>query len=170
MHRVQRARALWLKSAADSYELWVARELAKLDLLWRETWEQWERSKRDKKQKSVRESAGPQETITTTQTHTGNPALIEKLIRIHERVCALKGLDAPRRKEILARADGPPISAEQFTDDELAAIVAGVDPASLGGGGYIDATSRPADDAGLHPIHVPEIWGQLSPPSSSGIP
>ncbi len=195
-HRLDRARELWLKNAADSYELWVARELARLELLWRETWQQWERSKPDKRQKSATESSVPKESIATTERRTGNPAWIDKLIRIHARICALKGLDAPKRREIIARPDGAPISTEQFTDDELAviiaggpawadgspvtaeqitddelaAIVAGYHPAPPGGGGYVDATSSPEEDAELHPIHVPELSGQPSPPSSSGVP
>ena len=40
-------------------------------------------------------------------------------------ICALKGLDAPKRREIIAWLYGSPISTEQFTDDELAVIIAG---------------------------------------------
>ena len=154
------------------------------------------RSKPDKRQKSATESSVPKESIATTERRTGNPAWIDKLIRIHARIAALKGLDAPKRREIIARPDGAPISTEQFTDDELAviiaggpawadgspvtaeqitddelaAIVAGYHPAPPGGGGYVDATSSPEEDAELHPIHVPELSGQPSPPSSSGVP
>ena len=71
------------QNAADSYETVGRPRVRELELLSRETWQQWERSKPDKRQKSATESSVPKESIATTERRTGNPAWIDKLIRIH---------------------------------------------------------------------------------------
>jgi hypothetical protein len=90
-------RERWLKSSLRDFDELRSEQLAKLDLMELQTWEQWARSCADYSKKTT--GTGPQGPIDKTETgsQSGDPRYINVLLSIIERRCKLLGLDAPQK-------------------------------------------------------------------------
>ncbi len=75
----------WESDALQDYTQHIAQELQRLDLIMSTAWEAWETSKGEN---------GDQ---------PGNPSFLNIVLKAHERVCVLRGLDASHKIEINAR-------------------------------------------------------------------
>ena len=93
-------RKQWMQDAAQTYDAYVARELARIDNLERENWEQYEASKKPTKREvrkgTIRPNQQPEEieqTITTEQ-RTGDPRYLSGVQWCIEQRCKILGLYA----------------------------------------------------------------------------
>ncbi len=78
------------------------REIAMLDEVEREAWEQWHRSTEDAETVTASGGDGKKKSAITTKREgqSGNPALLEKIIKCSERRSKLLGLDAPQQFDV----------------------------------------------------------------------
>lgn len=101
---IKRVQKMWRDSAIRDFDKQRERELAKIDLLELEAWEQWERSKQDFVSKIGKrrdnEKGETKEQSIKTEERTGNIAYWNAIMRCIERRCAMLGLDAPQRHEV----------------------------------------------------------------------
>lgn len=90
--------AEWQARAAAATDEIKAAELAKLDALEREAWEEWERSKKDWAKRSVK-TGGPngKETKAESGGQCGDPRYLNVILGIHERRARLLGIEAPTK-------------------------------------------------------------------------
>jgi hypothetical protein len=98
----------WRDNTSMSLDAHKANELARIDLLEREYWEQYELSKKDYKSKTVKKSFDDSklnELIIKTEERTGNPAYLQGIERCIKLRMDLLGLYAPKevRIEIMSR-------------------------------------------------------------------
>lgn len=129
----------WKAAMVQQFAEARADEIARLDRIEREAWAEWERSKtvreRSKTSKRSKAAAGkgrqPADAESTAELTRenllGDARYLERIGWCIDRRIKLLGLDAPERHEHSGPA-GRPIeirTADQFSDDELAAIAAG---------------------------------------------
>lgn len=90
-------RAQWRKSALIDFDAVKQEQLAKLDMMEVQTWDQWLRSCEDYQKHTT--GKGTQGPIDKTETggQTGDPRYMNVLLSIIERRCKLLGLDAPQK-------------------------------------------------------------------------
>lgn len=90
-------RQIWLKSALQDFDAKRAEEVARIDRVEMEAWEQYERSKEDLIVQ--RQGAGAQGTWAETETtqRTGAAKYLDIVLRCIDRRIKIFGLDAPER-------------------------------------------------------------------------
>jgi len=109
----------WLEASQKDISTIKAEEIAELDALKDDVYEQWERSK-EKAQTTISGSTDKGSfTSDKEETRTGDPAYINNLIKISERKAKLLGLDTPIKQEVSLSQFAPEKPLEQMTDDEL---------------------------------------------------
>ncbi|MFA7662846.1 MAG: hypothetical protein WCX88_02925 [Patescibacteria group bacterium] len=121
---IQEAREEANARAADAVEDLIRQELAQLWLLRRKLWVEFERSCEDRvrlETESVETEANdaegqviatkPVKSKTVREGQAGDAAIAGKLIEVHRRICELRGLDAPNRREV-SGPNGKPIGVE----------------------------------------------------------
>ncbi len=176
--RIQRGKAAYLEHAGRDYGLWVAEELAVAKMMFAEAFQAWRRSTLPVEKTRVTEDSDGTKRMAEREGQAGDPSLLAECRHWHERVCALKGLDAPKRSEF-SGPSGQPIALEairpdnlhEFSEPELVAFISEVRDILFGdGGGVVVSASSTEEDAGFHQVHVPGLQGELSPPDSSGTP
>ena len=108
-------RKRWRASAVRDFDESIAIELAKIELIEKELWEQWEKSKlprHTKRNESGRSEKGAiAKKVTIEQNQCGDPRFLEGVMRCVERRCALLGLDAELKYQDLTIAIGKVIQA-----------------------------------------------------------
>jgi hypothetical protein len=175
--RIQRGKAAWLERSADSHGAWVAQELARLEMLFSEAFAAWKRSMEPAERTRVTQDADGTSKMAEREGQCGDSSLLAECRALHERICALKGLDAPKRSELRTGPTGEP-SPIEMTNEQLVLVIteakqilAEEDSAATAANSQrvIDAAFGPAEDAGLHRVHVSSIPGGAPPPSSSGL-
>lgn len=94
---LREVRAQWRKSALVNFDAAKQEQLAKLDMMEAQTWEQWLRSCDDYEKHT--KGIGAQGPINKVETggQTGDPRYMNVLLSIIERRCKLLGLDAPTK-------------------------------------------------------------------------
>ncbi|MDO6747189.1 hypothetical protein [Gilvimarinus sp. 1_MG-2023] len=94
---LREVRAQWRKSALIDFDAAKQEQLAKLDMMECQVWDQWLRSCEDYKKHTT--GKGAQGPIDKTETggQTGDPRYMNVLLSIIERRCKLLGLDAPTK-------------------------------------------------------------------------
>lgn len=86
-----KAREEWLANAAETVELIIAKELARIDAVERAAWVGWNRSLRT----SLSTSDGPHGVTTTRQKQNGDPRFLVVIQKCTEQRAKLLGLDRP---------------------------------------------------------------------------
>ncbi|MDO6466793.1 hypothetical protein [Neptunomonas phycophila] len=91
----------WIKSAIRDFDQIRAEQLAKLDLIESQLWEQWQRScetiiKTRKEKREATKFPGTNNTIEKIE-QSGDPRYMMGILNIIERRCKLMGLDAPTK-------------------------------------------------------------------------
>lgn len=109
------------------------RELAVCDEVEREAWEQWYRSTKDARSRIEAETKDGTFVTKRVEGQSGNPALLDKVLKAAERRAKLLGLDAPQRID-LKKDDDAWDSLQGKTPEEWTAEIrerlnAGVDAA-----------------------------------------
>jgi predicted transcriptional regulator len=100
---LQEIRRKWRESAIRDFDEAKAIELAKIDLLEAEYWQQWEKSKQPKR--SQKHEEGDRTKVTVTEENRcGNPAYLNGVLACIERRCKLLGLDAEVKYQDLSIA------------------------------------------------------------------
>ena len=94
-------REQWKKSAIRDFDEVKAEQLAKLDRMECEVWEQWRRSCEDYEKRVVEDRTATQFPGTNERTETGgqygDPRYMNTLVSIIEQRCKLMGLNAPQK-------------------------------------------------------------------------
>ncbi len=80
-------------------------ELDKLDEIEREAWEQWYRSTQDAESRTEAETKDGTFVTERKEGQSGNPALLDKIIKASERRAKLLGLDAPEKLAVSGNLD-----------------------------------------------------------------
>ena len=80
-------------------------ELAKLDEVEREAWEQWHRSTQDAETRTTSQTKDGPVITDKAEGQSGNPALLDKIIKCSERRAKLLGLDAPEKLAVTSQSD-----------------------------------------------------------------
>jgi predicted transcriptional regulator len=108
-------RSRWLESSIRDFDEIKAEQLAKIDRVESECWEQWERSKKQKKTRKNEEILTGKGSIIkeseTSQDQCGDPRFIAEIMKCIERRCALLGLDSELKYQDLSIAIGKVIQA-----------------------------------------------------------
>lgn len=94
-------RERWIKSSIQDFDQAKAEQLAKLDLIESQLWEQWYRScetiiKTRKEKREATKFPGTNNTIEKIE-QSGDPRYMMGILNIIERRCKLMGLDAPTK-------------------------------------------------------------------------
>ena len=91
----------WLESSLRDFDAVKAEQLAKLDQLEFDAWEQWRRSCNDYSKHVTEEKGATQFPGTNTRDESGeqygDPRYMNVILSIIERRCRLLGLDAPQK-------------------------------------------------------------------------
>lgn len=91
----------WLESSVRDFDAVKAEQLAKLDQLEIEAWEQWRRSCGDYNRRVTEEKNATMTPGTNTRKETGeqygDPRYMNVILSIIERRCKMLGLDAPQK-------------------------------------------------------------------------
>lgn len=119
----------WQESTTIEIDEHKSKELARIDLLEFEYWQQYELSKEDFESitKKAKDGGSPDdktkrgyEVTTRTENRTGNPSYLQGVERCIKMRMELLGLEAPKRQEIAGK-DGKAIEINNhgtITDDE----------------------------------------------------
>lgn len=81
------------------------KELAVCDEVEREAWEQWYRSTKSSNSRTEAETKDGTFVTEKTEDQSGNPALLDKVLKAAERRAKLLGLDAPQRIDLKKEDD-----------------------------------------------------------------
>mgnify|MGYP002776997009 CR=1 FL=1 len=108
-------RKLWRESSVRDFDEIKSEQLAKIDRIEAECWEQWERSKKPKATRKNEEILTEKGAIVkeseTTQEQCGDPRFIAEIMKCIERRCALLGLDSELKYQDLSIAIAKVIAA-----------------------------------------------------------
>lgn len=108
-------RKRWRDSALRDFDEAIAQELAKIDLVESEYWQQWEKSKLPKRTKrnedGMTEKGAIVKEVTIEENKCGDPRYLDGVMRCIERRCALLGLDSELKYQDLSIAIGRVIQA-----------------------------------------------------------
>ncbi|MGG6266214.1 hypothetical protein ACQ4M3_05165 [Leptolyngbya sp. AN03gr2] len=119
-------RKRWRKSAIRDFDEAIALELAKIDLVESELWQQWERSKKPRRTKRDEEGTGDRgasvKTVTIESSGLGDPRYLEGVMKCIDRRCRLLGLDAELKYQDLTIAIGKTIQAGYVVENPKPAI------------------------------------------------
>lgn len=154
--------AYWQEAAADSRQSWVAKELSRIALVETEAWRGWRRSLKNREIVNTKKTSGPGETKAEaskrTEGQAGDPQFLRRVLDCSARRSELLGLNAPQRQEHTGPAGGPiQLTAVQYTDEQLSAIVSG------GGQGALAPPSCEDGPTGVCTLHEQVIQGELAP-------
>jgi hypothetical protein len=100
---IKAVRAEWMESRKASYDQWIAQELARIDVIEANAWEQWARSCQDAVTVKTAQGTGGEtgwtkdERIVSEQP--GDPRFLTVALNCVERRSKLLGLDAPERHQ-----------------------------------------------------------------------
>lgn len=139
-------RQRWAQSTVIDLDEAKGKELARIDQLEREYWEQYEASKEDKtitstkQRESLKQVArdgqtitervpGGQEATLRTETRTGDPRYLAGVERCIKMRMDLLGLEAPKRAEYKGTVEqriAHTITSDGMSDDELARIAGSI--------------------------------------------
>ena len=113
----------WQDSAKEDIGCIVARELAKLDMMETELWNEWQRSKLESQKKVVEErptAKGGTGKILRIETagQTGDARYINALLGIQDRRAKLLGIDAPT-KGVLNVGGTVTVQASEYDFDSM---------------------------------------------------
>ena len=97
-------RKRWRASAIRDFDESITEELAKLNLLEAELWQQWERSKNAKITRRNEKADGSEKSTTIEQNSLGNPQYLSGVLACIDRRCKLLGLDAELKYQDLSVA------------------------------------------------------------------
>jgi len=97
-------RSRWRQSAIRDFDEAIAQELAKIDLVEREYWEQWERSKQVRLTRRNEKSGEAVKEITIEEAGLGNPRYLDGVMSCIDRRCRLLGLDSELKYQDLTTA------------------------------------------------------------------
>lgn len=100
-------RQQWLESTLIDFNEAKARELARIDKLEREYWEQYEASKGGRTVATVQEAAGGKRQTVRKETRTGDPRYLSGVQWCIEQRLRIFGLYAPQRTELTGAKGGP---------------------------------------------------------------
>ncbi|GAP96084.1 hypothetical protein [Leptolyngbya sp. NIES-2104] len=104
-------RKRWRDSSIRDFDEAIAVELAKIDLVEAEFWEQWEKSKLPKQVKKNEKADGFTKQTTIEETKCGNPAFLAGVLNCIDRRCRLLGLDSEIKYQDLTTAIAKVIQA-----------------------------------------------------------
>jgi hypothetical protein len=94
-------RERWLENAAVNFSERQSRELAKIDLIEQECWDQWDRSKKDREIHSAEKEDGLNGQKTKSglkrEGQTADTSYIDKIQWCINKRCQILGLDAPSK-------------------------------------------------------------------------
>jgi len=92
------AREVAHERAAQSAQEVLDQEIQKLDVLWRQLFRAWERSQEDAEasEKTKNDKGKLVVSKQTRKGQAGDASLAGQLLKVHERLCKLKGLDVER--------------------------------------------------------------------------
>lgn len=122
---IQSAKAIWISQAANNRQQFVAAELARLDRVEYEAWNQWEKSCRPMVEKRTEEDGPSQQNPNgktkqskTTRRKSGDPRLLAVILKCVESRREMLGLDAPQQSAAdLERDMAEPMVVEIATRD-----------------------------------------------------
>lgn len=86
----------WKREHEENIDLYITKELSKLDKIEAELWDAWERSKKRIVSK-IRQSGLKKERI---ETFAGNPRYLDLVLSVQQRRAKLLGLDAPVKVDL----------------------------------------------------------------------
>lgn len=86
----------WKREHEENIDLYITKELSKLDKIETELWDAWERSKKRIVSK-IRQSGLKTE---RSETFAGNPRYLDLVLSVQQRRAKLLGLDAPVRVDL----------------------------------------------------------------------
>lgn len=86
----------WKREHEENIDLYITKELSKLDKIEAELWDAWERSKKRIVSK-IRQSGLKTE---RSETFAGNPRYLDLVLSVQQRRAKLLGLDAPVRVDL----------------------------------------------------------------------
>lgn len=86
----------WKREHEENIDLYITKELSKLDKIESELWDAWERSKKRIVSK-IRQSGLKTE---RSETFAGNPRYLDLVLSVQQRRAKLLGLDAPVRVDL----------------------------------------------------------------------
>lgn len=86
----------WKREHEENIDLYITKELSKLDKIEAELWDAWERSKKRIVSK-IRQSGLKTE---RSETFAGNPRYLELVLSVQQRRAKLLGLDAPVKVDL----------------------------------------------------------------------
>lgn len=86
----------WKREHEENIDLYITKELSKLDKIEAELWDAWERSKKRIVSK-IRQSGLKKE---RSETFAGNPRYLDLVLSVQQRRAKLLGLDAPVKVDI----------------------------------------------------------------------
>lgn len=86
----------WKREHEENIDLYITKELSKLDKIEAELWEAWERSKKRIVSK-IRQSGLKTE---RSETFAGNPRYLDLVLSVQQRRAKLLGLDAPVKVDL----------------------------------------------------------------------
>lgn len=108
-------RARWRESSIRDFDAIKEQELAKIDLVESQYWEQWEQSKKTKittrNEDGMTEKGSILKEVTIAEEKCGDPRYLDGVMKCIERRCALLGLDSELKYQDLSIAIGRVIQA-----------------------------------------------------------
>lgn len=113
----------WKREHEENIDLYITKELSKLDKIEAELWDAWERSKKRIVSK-IRQSGLKTE---RSETFAGNPRYLDLVLSVQQRRAKLLGLDAPVKVDmpnvnVSVDSSGPKYDISVIPDDMLFVI------------------------------------------------
>lgn len=113
----------WKREHEENIDLYITKELSKLDKIEAELWDAWERSKKRIVSK-IRQSGLKTE---RSETFAGNPRYLDLVLSVQQRRAKLLGLDAPVKVDlpnvnVSVDSSGPKYDISVIPNDMLFAI------------------------------------------------
>lgn len=133
----------WRESRLDSTEAWIDAQLAKIDKMEMEAWEQWEKSKGERKKLTKKEGESGTgsylEKSVTIEEGLGDPRYLAVVDRAIERRCKILGLEKePQQKSDNALAADAIVAIRQLRQELI-------EDSGFQSSGNLAADAKPTD-------------------------